>query len=1116
MQNREEIDAARLLARVEAFLAAEGEVSPARFAAWAAGQRELARRPTWMRDLALLVGDKQGLLAELRLRLGIGEPAYSPGEASVFRPGLRRAPQAAPAGAAQVGLAAGVRVGQFELKRCIGRGGMGEVWEAFDAGLHRPVALKFVLPEQVDLRALERFEREARAGGRLAHRNLVRTLAFGRQDELAWIAQELVEGGWTLKDFLDELRSAESLPKGYYRQVAELVAQLAEGLHSAHQVGVIHRDIKPQNILIAPDDTPKVADFGLARVSDDPFRSLTGEGGGTYFYMSPEQIVAKRNGLDHRTDIFSLGVVLYELLALQRPFDGDTVQQISERIQFWDPPEPARIRSQCPTDLSVICGKALAKQPERRYATMADLAADLRRHLGSQPILARPPGRWVKLGLWVRRNPTPSAALGVAALALVLISGLLARQLETARSLKLSNGELSEQTEKAKQSSIAAQQARDEALQRTEDLLSLSAQKDLDDLTAEAQGLWPAEPARIPELTEWLRRAKELLEGRPADPARGLKRRPSLAEHRAKLAELRAAALPQSPAEQQADRESHPRYAELLAKQAESLWRARMLGLEPWPERAEIELALAQEDLPTDAEELNRTAWRLIEPSTPIYGQEVRALLLAERALAAAAHEKGRGAIRDTLAWTLMRTGRLQEALDSEQLALSLNDAASVRSSAAALELEVAAWSEAELPARREQQRQLATEVALLDEIVSVRRSFRFDDPQQAWWNRQLERLIGDLEALGDPETGLLGNVLAKPFGWGVGKRLEFAQGIAEASVTGPEARTRWAAAIAAIHASPRYSGLSIEPQIGLLPIGVDPASGLWEFAHLQTGEPATRAADGGLELTEETGLVFVLLPGGRYQMGAQNDPRLPNFDPRAGEDERPVHPIKLSPFFISKYEMTQGQWQRIAGVNPSYYKPPTRMAPSLLHPVEGISWATAMDWMQRLGLSLPSEAQWEYAARGGTETPWWTGAERESLRGKANLADQAARRGNAPWPSIADWPDLDDGKLVHAAAGHYPANGFGLHEVAGNVWEWCLDGFDDRGYRPTVNKDPVVPAEGKALRISRGGSFNNAAERLRSAARNLTSPEDRDPSLGLRPARPLQWNVPATGGAGQ
>lgn len=1030
--------------------------------------------------------------------------AGNAGERSVFRPGRRAAGPGSAGGAAKGLLAAGMSVGQFELRRCIGRGGMGEVWEAFDGTLRRAVALKFVLPEQVDLRALERFEREARAGGRLAHRNLVGTLAFGREGELAWIAQELVEGGWTLKDFLDELRGAESVPKGYYRQVAELVAQLADGLHSAHQAGVIHRDLKPQNILIAPDDTPKVADFGLARVSDDPFQSLTGEGGGTYYYMSPEQIVASRDGLDHRTDIFSLGVVLYELLSLQRPFEGDTVQQISERIRFWDPPEPARVRSLCPEDLSVICGKTLAKQPERRYADMAELAADLRRYLSSEPILARPPSRWVKLGLWVRRHPTPSAALAVAALALVLISGLLARQLETARSLALSNSELSAQTLRAEQSSAAAQQARDEALQRSEDLLSLSAQKDLDDLIAEAGLLWPAEPERIPELTDWMRRAKELLDGLPADPARGIKRRPSLAEHRAKLAELRAAARPQSPEEQQADRVGHPRHAELLAKQAECTWRARMLGLEPWPERAEVERALAQEDLPAVAEELNRIAWRLIEPKKPIYGQEVRALLVAERALAAAP-ESERGAIRDTLAWALLRTGRLQEALDAEEAALSQIDSASVRSSAAALELEAAAWSEAELPARREQQRQLALEVAELEALVSERQSFQFDDPQQAWWNRQLERLIGDLEALGDPGSGLLGDVLATPFGWGVGRRLEFAQQISAASVTGPQAQARWAEACAAIRASPRYAGLSIEPQIGLLPIGPDPDSGLWEFAHLQTGEPVERGLDGRLELSEASGLVFVLLPGGPYWMGAQTDPEQQNYDPQSGEDERPVHQVELSPFFISKFEMTQGQWLRIAASNPSYYKPPTRMAPSLLHPVEGISWASALAWMQRLGLALPSEAQWEYAARGGTQTPWWTGTERESLRGNANLADQAARRGNATWPAIADWPDLDDGKLVHAAAGHYPANGFGLHEVAGNVWEWCLDGFDDRGYRPTMNRDPVVPAQGAALRLSRGGSFNNAAERLRSAARNLTNPDDRDPSLGLRPARPVR-----------
>jgi formylglycine-generating enzyme required for sulfatase activity len=351
-----------------------------------------------------------------------------------------------------------------------------------------------------------------------------------------------------------------------------------------------------------------------------------------------------------------------------------------------------------------------------------------------------------------------------------------------------------------------------------------------------------------------------------------------------------------------------------------------------------------------------------------------------------------------------------------------------------------------------------------------------------------------------------MNDVLAEPFGWGVGKRYAFAQSIGERSDDGADATRLWSEAIAAIKTSPKYGDLEVVPQLGLLPIGMDPDSQLWEFAHLQTGDPAVRGADGKLVLTEETGLVFVLIPGGKFWMGAQNKSGAQNHDPLARSDEGPVHEVELSPYFLSKYEMTQGQWQRIAATNPSYYQPPGGLAPSLLHPVEQVSWPMCFDLLESLGLSLPSEAQWECGARGGTSTAWWTGQERESLRGKVNLADQTAKKAGASWQAIADWPDLEDGSVVHCAVGKYEANGFGLHEVAGNVFEWCLDGWDSGFYGKKSDKDPVSPWSGSSYRVYRGGSFINAASFARSAFRDLFhAPEFRSINLGLRPSRALR-----------
>jgi formylglycine-generating enzyme required for sulfatase activity len=237
--------------------------------------------------------------------------------------------------------------------------------------------------------------------------------------------------------------------------------------------------------------------------------------------------------------------------------------------------------------------------------------------------------------------------------------------------------------------------------------------------------------------------------------------------------------------------------------------------------------------------------------------------------------------------------------------------------------------------------------------------------------------------------------------------------------------------------------------------------------------------------------------------MGAQStEPDQPNYDPQAENNESPVHPVSLSAYLLSKYEMTQGQWLRVTGENPSYYQPPGGLTPTLLHPVEQVSWVDSMTQLPRLGLSLPSEAQWEYGARAGTSTSWWTGQDRESLRGKVNLADQTAKKAGAPWAAISDWPDLEDGGAVHTEVGFYSANAFGLHEVAGNLWEWCLDGYDQNAYGSNRPQDPVARWEGSSNRVNRGGSFYDTASDARSAFRFFITPEYRDNYLGLRPAQ--------------
>ena len=175
-------------------------------------------------------------------------------------------------------------------------------------------------------------------------------------------------------------------------------------------------------MLLAQDGVPKLTDFGLARITDEPSLSRAGDFAGSYFYMSPEQVAASRAGIDRRTDVFSLGVVLYELLTLRIPFDGDTPQQVSHAILFRRPAFPRDpVRSRVPEDLEVICLKALEKSPDDRFDSMAELEEELRRFLEGKPIRSRRPGHAARVMKWARRSPYRALAVGVLSVAAVVV-----------------------------------------------------------------------------------------------------------------------------------------------------------------------------------------------------------------------------------------------------------------------------------------------------------------------------------------------------------------------------------------------------------------------------------------------------------------------------------------------------------------------------------------------------------------------------------------------------------------------------------------------------------------------------------------------------------------------
>ncbi|MCC7015502.1 MAG: serine/threonine protein kinase [Planctomycetes bacterium] len=353
------------------------------------------------------------------------------------------------------------RLGDFELLERIGAGGMGAVYRARQRSLDKLVAVKVIRPDfTYDAGRIARFRGEALAASKVQHPGIVSVHFVGEQDGVHYIAQELIEGGRTLADLIQERRDAP--PRDHHRSMAELFAKIADALETVHQAKVIHRDIKPGNILITPQGEPKVADFGLAKDLDGVNLLTSGETPGTLAYKSPEHLDKRIGSVDARSDLFSLGVSLYEALTFTRPFVGNEVE-VAARILHREVEDLRATYSGVPAELSVICRKAMEKEPHRRYQSMAELAADLRRYLNNEPILAQPSSVVRRAQLWVRRRPVMSATLALGGVALTVISVLLAQQIAIANELVNSNIAWAAEARRAEEQAAAARTAKEEA-----------------------------------------------------------------------------------------------------------------------------------------------------------------------------------------------------------------------------------------------------------------------------------------------------------------------------------------------------------------------------------------------------------------------------------------------------------------------------------------------------------------------------------------------------------------------------------------------------------------------------------------------------------------------------
>ncbi len=340
---------------------------------------------------------------------------------SAGRPDLPPRRQAAP----------GPAVDGYEILSELGRGGMAVVYRARQLSLNRLVALKF-LRWGPDSSAEERarFRGEAEAFARLQHPNVVQVYEVGEQDGRPFLALELLEGG-----SLARRLNGTPWPA---RAAAGLIEPLARAVHVAHKLNIVHRDLKPDNILLAADGTPKVADFGLAKLLDrDGHQTGTGSVLGTPSYMAPEQAQGRRRDIGPATDVYALGAVLYELLTGRPPFRAETPMDTVMQVITGEPVPPARLNPKLPRDLESICLKCLQKEPHRRYASAEALAEDLRCFLEGRPIQARPVGRIERAAKWARRRPAAAALLALTTLLLLAaVGGLLwdqQRRLEQVR-----------------------------------------------------------------------------------------------------------------------------------------------------------------------------------------------------------------------------------------------------------------------------------------------------------------------------------------------------------------------------------------------------------------------------------------------------------------------------------------------------------------------------------------------------------------------------------------------------------------------------------------------------------------------------------------------------------
>lgn len=1016
------------------------------------------------------------------------------------------------------------RRSRYDLKGEVARGGMGVILRAFDRTLRRDLAMKVIGgPEAsgptaatppIDSKSLGRFLEEAQITGQLDHPGIVPVHELGLDDDgRIYFTMKLVQGE-DLRAVFARVHDPANREWSQARALATLL-RACEAVAFAHDRGVVHRDLKPANIMVGAYGETYVMDWGLARVLDQidrknirvreapsgddgsvrpriggdrddddvsPLVTVDGDVLGTPAYMPPEQALGQIDRVGKAADVYALGAVLYHLLSGRSPYVGVgervPARELLDRVRRGPPDAVRKAAPDAPAELCAICEKAMSRDPERRYPSMSELAADLQAYLERRVVAAYESGRLAELRKWVARNRTAASTI-VAALVLVIAT--------TAWYI----GDIR-----------AREQA---ALQSRAEFELLAGVRHLEEAATQEAGLYPAVPGRIRAMEAWL-----------SDSA--VRLRDLLPKIRATVATLQSRAMPWSDEDRARDRATHPREAELraLERKAASYEAAQAVRdgrLRPQP--ADFPEFLVHADTKT----VRDYAWiRVIrDDAFRVWGEEDLALGIAlevRRRATASGDPLEMTEACDLLAWAWLANGRDEEALAAARDAVQWAARASADDGSDLLKkvedaVEATSGILADLRHRR---------AALLME-VSERRTWRFPEESERFLHATLMQLAPRIEAF---ERGA---------GAGVERRLAWARSIEAITLNHPNAQATWADARTAILAADdaaasalyRVQPLDLSPQLGLVPIGKNPVTGLWEFYDLRSatdvvvGQDPRQVAipehrtDGTIEVGDDTGIVFVLIPGGTFRMGAQPfDPNAPGYVEWAEDGEAPVHDVTLPPYFIARHELTMGQWKRLSdGGAPSWHQLGYRydndpVTIAWAHPVNNVSWQECNALLAAHGIRLPTEAQWERAARADTDTPWWTGEVPASLAGAANLLDERAARA---YPARGrPMGGFDDGFVGISPVGWFRANRFGLHDVAGNVWEWCQDAHLE--YRQPVREEDGLRmgnVVSEDVKVYRGGSVNDAAPDVRAAVRVRDASGNRKFVLGVRAARAVE-----------